>query len=378
MSSEPSSSPVIPAYGAASLADLAESLLASVTGTGVNVLGLPPVRRACLLIVDGLGLEGLRDRQAAAPFLSELAFNGTTLSCGFPATTVTSLSSLGTGRPPGEHGMLGYQVAVPGTGTLLNGLHWDARIDPVAWQPLPTIFERAEAAGVTASHVAPESLRATGLSRAAFRGARFRRANSMGALAAEASAALHESERALVTVYHGDLDGAGHDYGTHSDAWGFQLSHVDKLLEQIVGALPPNTVLYVTADHGMVTVPDQDRFDADRIPALREGVALLGGDARARYVYAKPGAADDVLAAWRDVLGEHAWVVSRDEAIKDGWFGPVAPEMAPRIGDVVAAMAGNSAVVATRSEPGESTMFGMHGSLTPAEQLVPLLTFSTS
>jgi hypothetical protein len=146
MSSEPSSSPVIPAYGAASLADLAESLLASVTGTGVNVLGLPPVRRACLLIVDGLGLEGLRDRQAAAPFLSELAFNGTTLSCGFPATTVTSLSSLGTGRPPGEHGMLGYQVAVPGTGTLLNGLHWDARIDPVAWQPLPTIFERAEAA----------------------------------------------------------------------------------------------------------------------------------------------------------------------------------------------------------------------------------------
>jgi len=378
MGSEPSSSPVVPAYGAASLADFAESLLASVTGTGVNVLGLPTVRRACLLIVDGLGWEALRDRQAAAPFLAELAFKGTTLSCGFPATTVTSLSSLGTGRPPGEHGMLGYQVAVPGTGTLLNGLHWDAKIDPVVWQPLPTIFERAEAAGVPASHVTHGALRQSGLSRAAFRGARFRRANSMGALAAETSAALHESERALVTVYHGDIDSAGHDYGTLSDAWGFQLSHVDKLLEQLVAALPAGTVLYVTADHGMVNVPDQDRLDADRIPELREGVALLGGDARARYVYARSGAADDVLATWREVLGDRAWVVSREEAIKDGWFGPVAPQMTARIGDVVAAMAGTHAVVATEAEPGESAVFGMHGSLTPAEQIVPLLTYSTS
>jgi predicted AlkP superfamily pyrophosphatase or phosphodiesterase len=378
MESEPSSSPVVPAFGAASLPDLAESLLASVTGQGTNILGLPPTRRTCLLIIDGLGWEALRDRQAAAPFLSELAFNGTTLSCGFPSTTVTSLGSLGTGRAPGEHGMLGYRVAVPGTDTLLNGLRWDSGIDPAAWQPLPTIFERAEAAGVPASRVAWESLDQTGLSRAAFRGARFRRANSMGALAAEAAAALHETERALVTVYHGDLDSAGHDYGTLSDAWGFQLSHVDKLLEQIVGAMPSDTVLYVTADHGMVTVPEQDRLDADRIPELSEGVAMLGGDARARYVYARPGAAGDVLATWREVLGDRAWVLSRDEAIKDGWFGTVAPEMIPRIGDVVAAMAGTNAVVATSAEPKESAMTGMHGSLTHAEQLVPLLTFSTS
>ena len=36
------------------------------------------------------------------------------LTAGFPATTATSLGSLGTGRPPGQHGMLGYQVAIPG------------------------------------------------------------------------------------------------------------------------------------------------------------------------------------------------------------------------------------------------------------------------
>jgi hypothetical protein len=103
-------------------------------------------------------------------------------------------------------------------------------------------------------------------------------------------------------------------------------------------------------------------------------VALLGGDARARHVYAEPGAAADVLAAWREVLGHRAWVVGRDEAIAEGWFGPVEPHLEPRIGDVVAAATATSAIVATQAEPQESALIGMHGSLTVAEQAVPLLT----
>jgi hypothetical protein len=95
-------------------------------------------------------------------------------------------------------------------------------------------------------------------------------------------------------------------------------------------------------------------------------------------VYTRPGAADDVLATWREVLGERAWVMSREEAIKDGLFGPldapVSEAMAARIGDVVAACAGTWAVVCTKDEPLESSLVGMHGSLTSAEQLVPMLT----
>jgi hypothetical protein len=48
--------------------------------------------------------------------------------------------------------------------------------------------------------------------------------------------------------------------------------------------------------------------------------------------------------------------------------------MAARIGDVVAACAGTWAVICSKDEPLESSLEGMHGSLTPAEQLVPLLT----
>jgi hypothetical protein len=378
MTREPRTSPIVPSYGDSSLPDLSASILASLTGDPArNVLGLPEAARACLLIIDGLGWELLRAHQAAAPFMSELAFNSRQLTCGFPATTVTSLASLGTALTPGTHGLLGYQVAVPGEHRLLNGLHWPKDVDPLAWQPKPTIYERAAAAGVSAVHVAARAFADSGLTKAILRGADYRPAGSLGALAAAALDALHGSERTLVAVYHGDLDGVGHVYGTNSAAWGYQLAHVDRLAEQIAGDLPLGTVLYITADHGMVNVGSDDRVDADAVQALREGVTLLGGEPRARHVYAAPGAAADVLATWREILGERAWVLSREEAIKDGWFGPVDERMTDRIGDVVAAGTGNNAVVAAHAEPNETALFGMHGSLTSAEQLVPMLVLSS-
>jgi Type I phosphodiesterase / nucleotide pyrophosphatase len=378
MQAEPTVAPVLPHYGENSLADLASSLLDSLGVPGQpNPLALPPAARICLLVIDGLGWELLRDHQATAPFLAELTVNGAVLAAGFPATTVTSLSSLGTGLPPGQHGMLGYQVAIPGTPKLLNGLRWDNSIDPAVWQPRMTVYERAARAGVDTYRVAAPSLEKTGMSVAVMRGTRYRPAESFGALVAQAADTLRNSDRCLVTVYHAQLDGTGHTFGCCSDAWRYHLGHVDKLAEQIASALPAGTSLFVTADHGMTDVPPGDKLDADAIPALREGVALLGGEPRARHVYARPGAAADVLAAWRETAGGRAWVLSRDEAIAAGWFGEVDPRLLERIGDVVAAPAGPWAIVASKTEPLESSLVGMHGSLTSSDQLVPLLSLPT-
>jgi len=379
MTPEPRHPPIVPSYGAATLADLSSSVLASLdpeAPESQNVLGLAPAQRACLLIVDALGWEQLRAHPAASPFLSELALNSKPITAGFPATTATSLASLGTERPPGQHGMLGLKVLVPGRNFLLNALNWDSRVDPRQWQPLPTLFERATAAGIAAVHVARGSFRGTALTTAAMRGAELRPADTIGALAAQAAAALAENGRAFVIVYHGDLDSTAHMFGVGSDAWYYQLAHVDKLAEQLAQALPSGTCLYVTADHGMVDIGPGDKFDVDATPELRSGLAPLGGEPRARHLYARRGAAADLLVTWREVLGDRAWVLSRDEAIKEGWFGTVDAAMANRIGDVVVAPAGSLALVATKAEPGESALFGMHGSLTSSEQLVPALTYT--
>jgi len=45
----------------------------------------------------------------------------------------------------------------------------------------------------------------------------------------------------------------------------------------------------------------------------------------------------------------------------------------PRLGDVLVASTGDHSVLSTERFPYETSLVGMHGSLTPAEMLVPLL-----
>jgi len=369
--------PAAPAYGGASLPDLVPSIAAAMGLPGsADLLGLGQLRRVCLLLVDGLGWSLLREHRDRAPFLASLLPAGRSVSAGFPATTATSLASVGTGRPPGEHGLLGYQVAIPGTGRVLNALRWDRAVDPYDWQPGATMFDRLAGAGVAVSQIGPGSFRNSGLTVAALRGATYRPAETPGDVVAQALAAVADGERTLAYAYHADLDKTGHLRGAASAAWGYQLAHVDRLAEQLAAGLPPDATLVIIADHGMVDVAPADRIDVEADPELAAGVALLAGEPRVRYVHALPGAAGDVLAAWRCVLDGTAWVVSRDEAIAAGWFGPrVADGFRERIGDVVAACAGPVALVAPRAEPRETRLIGVHGSLTPAEQLVPLLRF---
>ncbi|WP_235206584.1 alkaline phosphatase family protein [Actinomadura welshii] len=361
----------VPRYGGGALADLAPSVLASLGVPGaVNVLGVPEVSRVCVLLVDGLGWEQLRAHPGEAPFLNAMA--GGPITSGFPATTVTSLASLATGVPPGEHGLLGLQVAIPGAGRLLNCLHWkDDDPDPAEFQPVPTAYERAAADGVEVGYVSLRQYKRSGLSRATARGAAYLAAEGLGQLVGRTELALRRGERSYVTAYHPDLDSTGHRFGVGSADWRHQLRFVDMLAQRIAEVLPSGSALHVTADHGMVD--PAERIDADTVPELRDGVALLGGDARARYVYSEPGAHGDVLAAWTETLDGRAWVVPREEAVARGWFGPVGDGMLERVGDVVAVPHADLAIVATEREPWLNRMVGMHGSLVPAEQLVPLL-----
>jgi hypothetical protein len=329
--------------------------------------------------VDGLGWELLRAHPDEAPFLaslleSSLAGTGRPLAAGFPATTATSLASVGTGLPPGEHGLAGYTVAIPGEDRLMNQLRWQPYLDPEVWQPHPTVFRRADAAGVATCQVSSPTFEHTPLTRVALSGGTF-----LGRLTGEermdlAAERLAAADRTLVYTYYSELDAMGHRHGVDSDAWRGQLMVVDRLAQRLAEQLPPRSALYVTADHGMTDVAPEQRIDFDEDWELGAGVRLLGGEGRARHVYAVPGAARDVHAVWREVLGEQMWIATRDQAIALGWFGPVVEERVHRrIGDVVAVASDDIAVIASRAEPGESAMIGLHGSMVPSEQLVPLI-----
>lgn len=374
---------VLPQYGHRSLAEVLPALLGALGVPGpVEHVGLriEPVRAAAVLLIDGLGAERLRRHAVDAPFLAALPDAGP-LTAGFPSSTSISLASLGTGLPPGAHGLVGISFRAE-PGVLLDSLNWrshgtrkatDLRkwLPPEEVQPLPTALERAAADGIQVTVVSARMFRNSGLTRAALRGGTFRGVHALGDLAAEMIGALTGPGRRLCYGYHADLDSLGHVHGPGSLPWRMQLSQVDRLAALIAEHLPSDSVLAITGDHGMVSV---DRiFDADTDDDLRRDVELLGGDTRARHVYVRPGATADVLATWRAVLGDAAWVVPRDQAVTEGWFGPLAGPMSDRIGDVVVALRGSAAVVRSAAEPKISKLPGQHGSLSAEEQLVPLL-----
>jgi hypothetical protein len=342
-------------------------------------LSLEPARAAALLLVDGLGSELLAAHASDAPFLAALPDAGP-LTVGFPSSTAISLASLGTGLPPGGHGLLGTSMRLSDE-VVMDTLHWTEhgrqKVDlrepfpPESLQPAGTVFERAATAGVEVTVVSAPKFERSGLTRAVLRGGRYLGAFAFGDLAAGMLAGLAEPGRRLVYGYHSDLDTMGHVYGPGSPQWRLQLAQVDRLVESIATRLPPDALLAVTGDHGMVTM--DHTFDAESDPDLLAGVRVLSGEPRSRHVHTEPGAASDVLAAWRGVLGDAALVVPRNQAVDEGWFGPLSPEYANRIGDVVAAAHGTAGIIRPKAEPLLSGLIGQHGSLTSAEQLVPLL-----
>lgn len=378
----PNDLPLRNLYDEPALADVLPSVLASLGVPGEsNRLGLSDVGRTVVLLVDGLGWNLLRRNVDAAPFLNGL--EGRAIRAGFPTTTATSIASFGTGLPPGRHGITGYVSDVEEAGGPFNWLRWQrvgdhhdmiGQVVPERIQPFRTAFERASAAGVTATTVLPSEFGGSGLTRAALRGGRFVGTVAYGDLLHSTVHAATAGERTLVYCYLSQIDTLGHVYGPGSDPWVSQLTIVDRFAEDLVAHLGPDVRVLVTADHGMVAVDPPHRVDFDTEPALADGVVALAGEARCRYVHVEPGRTDAVLQRWRDVLGPRAWVGTRADVAAAGLLGPdPTPAALRRIGDVVVIARGATAVVRSDAEPRMSMLAGQHGALTDDELLIPLL-----
>lgn len=359
---------------------------------GEQVLQLPEVNTAVVVLVDGLGDRLLTRRGGHAPFLRHLRSlggggggNGSvrawTLTAGFPSTTATSMGTFGTGELPGAHGMVGLDVLDPARDTLFSELAWDPEVDPRSWQPVPTVFEQVARAGLDVVRIGPGYFDGSGLTEAALRGGRFVAAETLTDRVEAAVTAIEGTRRlrgrsagCLVYLYWGDVDKAGHVYGCESWEWGEAVTLVDGGIHELVRRVGSQTLVAVTADHGMVDVPMTDRLDLAAEPELAAGIRHVGGEPRALHLYCRPGAAGEVLAAWRQRLAGRMEVLSRDEAVAAGWFGRVAPFVLPRIGDVVVTAEDRFAVVDSRTaRPELLRLIGLHGARTPEETQIPLL-----
>lgn len=367
-----------PDYDAGSLVSVLPAVAASLGSptyaASPQPFDLMPSRRAVVVLVDGLGYELLRQRSGHAPFLRSHLPAAHRIDCGFPTTTATSMGTFGTGLPPGGHGLVGFEVLVPGEDRLLNELSWENGPDPFAWQPARTVFQVVQAEGIAVTRVGPGYFDGSGLTNAALRGGSFVAGRGLDVRVDLTVAAVRASPRSLVYLYWGDLDKVGHVHGCASWEWGDELAAIDRALARLVERVPDDTAVYVTADHGMVDAPHALRVDLAHEPELTHGVRHVGGEPRSLQLYCQAGAIDDVLQTWQQRMGSRAWVASGDAVVEGGWFGPVRPEVRARIGDVLVLMKDNFAVVETgRTRPELLVLRGLHGSVTAQERAIPFV-----
>ncbi|HIZ37713.1 MAG TPA: alkaline phosphatase family protein [Candidatus Ruania gallistercoris] len=337
-------------------------------------LGFGQARQVCVVLVDGLGWHNLADRAGHAPFLA--GTEPAQARATFPSTTATNLAYLGTGREGGQTGMLGYTVR-DHDGRLLNLVSWNRHVDPLQWQPVPTVFERMAEVDRVAVSVGPWRFAESGLTLAALRGSEYSPAQSLAQRVDSALSHLRDPEVDLVYLYWGEVDSAGHQHGWRSQRWTDELRSTDAELDRLARRMPPGTLLVITADHGMVDVPLTERTDVAEHAVLSQDVDLVAGEPRAVHLYTRPARAEAVARRWQDLLGDRAEVLTREQVIGADLVGPVAPAMRRVIGDVLVIARGQHAIQDTSAGPVKgSPMIGMHGARTEAEMTVPLITIS--
>jgi len=322
-----------------------------------------------LFVVDGLGWNQLRERPLVAPRLSSM--KGGPITTVAPSTTATALTSIATGATPVEHGVVGYRMHM-GAGTVMNTLRWgDHGRDLVTRFPPETVQPVVPFCGFAPPVVSKIDFVGSGFTESHMRGVRHHPYRVVSSLVAEVLELIDRGE-SFVYCYWDGLDSTAHEHG-FGPAYDEALRLVDHLVSRLLDSLPDEVTLLVTADHGQVHTPDEV-FPDNEVLSL---VEFQSGEGRFRWLHARDGRVGDLEAACRERWSDVAWIMTIDEVLDRGVLGVVRSQrendsMRRRLGDV-ALMPFAPVSFHDPTDSGPFRLVCRHGSLTPDEMFVPLL-----
>jgi hypothetical protein len=358
---------VRPDYAGASVAGVVPALLGPLDSTASAAPWLPGcvagARAVVLLVLDGFGWRAVDAARARLPVLGSL--EGGPITTVVPSTTAAALTSIASGMAPASHGMVGYRMLLGGQ--VLDVLRWKV---PEGRAPEPASVTLVDTAfgGRNVPTVVRAEFNRSGFTESHMRGVRFVGWRTTATLVTHVARLIGDGET-FVYAYYDGVDKVAHEYGITDGFFSAETLAADRLVGDLLDVLPADAVLVITADHGQVQFEQWLKMEP-----VAKLVRAYAGDARFRYLYARPGAEGELLKAATEAYGDDAWVFGRDQLVDEGWLGPEPPagDVLTRIGDVALAARGTVAF-ADPTHPHETRLRAGHGSLTPDEMLVPLL-----
>ena len=355
----------------------------------------PRPEKVVLFFIDACGWRCWQDHAERFGVTRRVIEEGvlTPISALFPSTTSASVTTLNLGVLPAEHSLYEWNVYIPAYGEVIQtlpftplGVHTregclKQGYDPAALVTVhETVHERLARHGVRSLQFTHRNHADSSYNRIVSKGADLIPHNTL----AEAMVQLKEAVtgvkgKAWLNFYWASIDSIAHQYGPRSRYHDAEIAAFWSAFDAILGGLDsPDTLFLFTADHDQVFAKrDETIYINEQLPALADilpqsptgNVIYPNGAPRDMFLHVRPERRAETLGVLRENLGAIAEILTTDEALNLGLFGPapVTEELRRRLGDIL--ILPHDGYFIWWREPGllGNRFYGHHGGLAAPE-----------
>lgn len=357
------------------------------------------VKNIILLLVDGLSFERMRtwledDRlshksNTGWKFIHENAFF-TPLTSVIPSTTANALTCLWTGRFPGEHGVIGYEVFLKEYQAIVNMILqipvYPPELNPDTFHfavnsflPVPTLGSHFKKHHIHPYAFQHETIHGSGLSRMLFPEVDRIAFSSLMDMWKTVNELLdsQESTRKYIYLYWSELDTLSHRQGPDGKktraAWQWFSHLLIQFISQRAKKKAHDTLLLITSDHGQIASTISPKYEVRNDQQfMRHLVMPPSGESRLPYTFVKDGHQTAFHQYLQQRWADEFTLVATDQMIDSGVFGidKVNREIRSRMGDFIALPKGNAYWWWANKD---NHLLGRHGGFSAQEMLTPFL-----
>jgi len=359
--------------------------------------------KVILLLIDGFGFRqwtAFRDR---FPFLKNFTERGrlAPLTAVFPSTTSAAITTISSGVPPREHGLLEWRLYIEELDRVILTLPFSlvdkstprdsllrSGADPRILFDGRTFYEKLSESGIHSYLMIQDYMSNSAYSRMIKKGSTPFEYSFLADMLVNLRHKLDEvSAPAYFNVYWSSIDSMAHEYSPSSEQSlaemnGFFYLIQKEFIEKLPRRTAEQTVLIITADHGQVAVNPEDTIYLD---LFSEGVENLGvsaagnrilpwGSPRDLFLNIREDKLEKVSRLLMRKLKDQAAVLRLDYAVERQLFGtgPSHPHFPSRLGNLLVLPLKNNTVWFEHFKGDRFDLRGMHGGLSPDEMLIPL------
>ncbi len=330
---------------------------------------IKPYKNIILMIFDGMGVNILNQHLKKEDFLRQHLFQE--ISSVFPPTTVAATTSIHSGLSPLEHGWIGwmqYFKEYDKVIELFRNTDFYTRekvvdtsaigFDVLGYEEIYTKITRQNP-DVHFTKIFP-AWAPNGVS-------------SLSQMNERIINTLNQYEKNIILAYWTEPDHSIHHHGEKSPLANQLVQEINQSVESLFNQLPPNTVVLVTADHGIVDTEEIFLNDIEGFSECFKNPPSM--EVRTSSFFIKEDKKEQFLSLFNKYFKDDFLLYTHDEYINSSLLGEgiAHQKIHDFVGDYVAVSCGKRALCYYTEKDKAISLTADHAGITKEEMLVPLI-----